>query len=165
MTRRQPAGFSLLELMIVVVIIGILIAMSVPAIKEAAMSRQVKEGMPLADVAKKGVAAYYAATGLMPEDNEKAGVPPADKIIGSMNTAVTIKNGAVTLTFGNNAGKSLEGKLVTLRPAIVPGYPTVPISWLCNNVDVPPKMEARGENVTNIPKQWLPVECRGLDKQ
>jgi type IV pilus assembly protein PilA len=164
MTRRH-AGFSLLELMIVVVIIGILIAMTIPGIREASMRRQVKDGMPLADVAQKGVAAYYAATGTMPENNEKAGVPPADKIIGSVNTAVTVKDGAVTLTYGNNAGKSIEGKLVTLRPAIVPGYPTVPISWICHDVAVPPKMEVRGENATNIPKEWLPVECRGIEKK
>jgi type IV pilus assembly protein PilA len=151
--------------MIVVVIIGILIAMTIPGIKETSMRKQVKDGMALADVATKGVGAYYAGTGLMPENNEKAGIPPADKIIGSNTTAVTVKDGAVTLTYGNNAGKSIEGKLLTLRPAIVPGYPQVPISWICNDVDVPPKMEIRGENATNIPKAWLPVECRGFDKK
>lgn len=164
MTRSQ-AGFSLIELLMVVIIVGILIAMTIPGIKESSMRKQVKEGLPLADVAKKGVGTYYALTSAMPENNEKAGVPPADKIIGNFNTAVTVKDGAVTLTYGNNAGKSLEGKLVTLRPAIVPGYPQVPITWICHDVAIPFNMEVRGENATNIPKEWLPVECRGAEKK
>jgi type IV pilus assembly protein PilA len=164
MRRARSQGFSFIELMLVVMVIGILIAMTIPGLKETAMRKQVKEGLELADVAKKGVGVYYALTGLMPVDNTQAGVPPADKIIGQFNTAVTVKDGAITLTYGNNAGKSIEGKLLTLRPAIVPGYPTVPISWICNEVSVPTNMELRGENATNIPMEWLPVECRQKKK-
>ena len=51
--------------------------------------------------------------------------------------------------------------MLTLRPAIVPGYQAVPISWICNEVAVPGNMEVRGENATNIAMEWLPVECRG----
>jgi type IV pilus assembly protein PilA len=159
--RRGAAGFSMIELLVVVVIIGILITMTVPGLKETAMRKQVKEGLELAEVAKKGVGVYYATTGLLPVDNTQAGVPPADKIVGQFNTAVTVKDGAITLTYGNNAGKSIEGKKVTLRPAIVPGYPSVPISWICNEVPVPTNMELRGENATSIETAWLPVECRG----
>lgn len=146
----------------VVLIIGILIAMTIPGLKETAMRKQVKEGMELAEVAKKGVAVFYGTSGgNLPADNVQAGIPPPDKIVGQFNTAVTVKDGAITLTYGNNAGKSIEGKKVTLRPAIVPGYAQVPISWICNEVAVPGNMEVKGENATNIPMEWLPVECRG----
>ena len=160
--RRGAAGFSLIELLIVVVIIGILITMTIPGLKETAMRKQVKEGMELAEIAKKGVAVFYATSkGNLPADNLQAGLPPPDKIIGQFNTAVTVLDGAITLTFGNNAGKSIEGRKLTLRPAIVPGYETVPPSWICNEVAVPMNMEIRGQNQTNIPMAWLPVECRG----
>lgn len=164
--RRDTAGFSFVELLIVVVVIGVLITLTIPGLKETAMRKQVKEGLELAEVAKKGVAVFYATSGgNLPADNVQAGLPPADKIVGQFNTAVTVKNGAVTLTYGNNAGKSIEGKKVTLRPAIVPGYAVVPPSWICNEVPVPANMEVRGVNETDIPTQWLPVECRGASKK
>jgi len=162
---RAPArGFSLLELLLVVLVIGILIAMTIPGLKESAMRKQIKEGMALADVAKRGVEAVYASTGKMPANNADAGVPPADKIIGAFVTSVTVKEGAVTLVFGNNAGESIKGKKLTLRPAVVPGFPTVPASWICADVAVPPKMELKGANETDIQMSWLPVECRGSKK-
>lgn len=162
---RAPArGFSMIELLLVILIIGILIAMTVPGLKETAMRKQVKEGMPLADVAKRGVETVYAVTGKMPANNADAGVPPPDKIISAMVSSVTVKDGAVTLLFGANAGDSIKGKKLTLRPAIVPGYPTVPASWICADVAVPPKMELKGVDETDIPVAWRPVECRGTKK-
>lgn len=162
----RQRGFSFIELLIVVVIIGILITLTIPGIKETAMRKQVKEGLELADVAKKGVTVFYATTGgNMPADNVQAAVPPPDKIVGNFVSAVTVKDGAVTLTFGNNAGASIAGKKVTVRPAIVPGYPAVPPSWICNEVSVPATMEIKGENATNIPMEWLPVECRSAKKK
>ena len=126
---------------------------------------QVKEGMPLADVAKRGVETVYAVSGKMPANNADAGVPPPDKIISQMVTSVTVKDGAVTLVFGNNAGDSIKGKKLTLRPAIVPGFPAVPASWICADVAVPPKMELKGVDETDIPVAWRPVECRGASKK
>jgi type IV pilus assembly protein PilA len=162
--RSLSRGFSMIELLLVILIIGILIAMTVPGLKETAMRKQVKEGLPLADVAKRGVETVYAVSGKMPANNADAGVPPPDKIISAMVTSVTVKDGAVTLLFGNSAGDSIKGKKLTLRPAIVPGYPTVPASWICADVDVPPKMELKGVDETDIPIAWRPVECRGTKK-
>ena len=69
--------------------------------------------------------------------------------------------GAVTLTFGNNAASALQGKRVTVRPAVVADQPVVPIAWLCHAVPVPKGMEVRGKDETDIPPAFLPVECRG----
>jgi type IV pilus assembly protein PilA len=74
---------------------------------------------------------------------------------------VAVEAGAITLTYGNNASKALDGKKVTLRPAIVVGEPAVPIAWLCHDVPVPGGMEIRGRDATDIPPARLPVECRG----
>jgi len=163
--RPRAGGFSFIELIFVVAILGILLAMTIPGIKETTIRKQVKDGMALADVAEKGVAIAYGLTGAMPANNEAAGLPPPEKMIGSMVTQVAVENGAVTLTFGNNASASITGKHVTLRPAIVVGQPIVPIAWICNDVAVPNGMEIRGENATDIPKGWLPVECRGIEKK
>jgi len=162
--RASARGFSMIELLLVVLVIGILLTMTIPGLKESAMRKQVKEGMPLADVAKRGVEAVYAASGKMPASNADAGVPPADKIIGAFVTSVTVKEGAVTLVYGNNAGESIKGKKLTLRPAVVPGFPAVPASWICAEVAVPPNMEIKGADETDIPMAWRPVECRGSKK-
>jgi type IV pilus assembly protein PilA len=121
----------------------------------------VKEGMALADVAKKGVQAVYSLTGEMPKDNEAAGIPPANKIVSTLVKEVTVKDGAITLVFGNNAHKGLDGKKLTIRPAVVPGEGMVPISWVCANVQVPKQMDAKGRDETDIQMSWLPADCRG----
>jgi type IV pilus assembly protein PilA len=98
----------------------------------------------------------------MPADNAAAGIPPHDKIVGNVVKDVNVDAGAITLTYGNNASKALDGRLLTLRPAIVPGQPLVPIAWICHEVPVPNGMELKGGvNRTDIPSAQLPVECRG----
>ncbi len=157
----HDAGFTWIELLFVVAVIGLLALMAVPGLQENALKRQVKEGMELADVAKNGVQAAWTTTGDMPNNNAAAGIPPRHKIVGNMVKDVVVNDGAITLTFGNNASKALEGGKLTLRPAVVPGEPVVPIAWVCNNVPVPHGMEARGANETTIEARYLPVQCRG----
>ena len=160
MAKRPQAGFTWIELLMVVAVIGILALMAIPSLQEQALKRQVKEGMALADVAKKGVQAFWSQTGEMPKNTEAAGAPPSDKIVSTLVKEVIVKDGAITLVFGNNAHKGLDGKKLTLRPAVVPGEGLVPISWVCANVPVPKQMEARGRDETDIQMSWLPAECR-----
>lgn len=146
---------------IVLAVIAILGAIAIPAMQDTALKKQVKEGLALADVAKKGVQLAYSLTGDMPANNAAAAIPPRDKIVGNMVNDVNVDGGAITLTFGNNASKAIEGKHVTLRPAIVVGEPAVPIAWICHVLPVPAGMELRGRDETDIPPNHLPVECRG----
>jgi type IV pilus assembly protein PilA len=67
----------------------------------------------------------------------------------------------VVLTYGNNASKNLDGKKLTIRPAVVKDTPAVPIAWLCAQVSVPAGMEVMGTDVTDIKASWLPIDCRG----
>jgi len=159
-SRRQP-GFTFIEIMLVASVLLLVALLAFPPLRDMALRKQVKEGMALADLAKAGVQQAYSLTGEMPADNAKAGIPEATKIVGNMVSAVTVADGAVTLTFGNNAGKSLAGHKLTLRPAVVPAEHVVPIAWLCHEVPVPGGMERKGRNETDIPPPWLPVECRG----
>ena len=161
----RQAGFTWIELVLVVAIVAILGAMAIPGMQDTALKKQVKEGLELADVAKKGVQAAWSESGKLPKDNEDAGVPAKDKIVGSMVKEVEVDKGAIHVTFGNNASKALTGLRVTLRPAVVKDEPKVPIAWLCHNVPVPDKMEVKGNDRTDIPPKWLPVECRSAAKK
>ena len=154
-------GFTWIELLLVVAALGILLLMAVPALQEGMMKHQVKDAMQLAAVAETGVQAAYSLTGTMPPDNKTAGIPDPDKIVSQVVKRVNVANGAVTITLGNNAGKSLDGLTLTLRPAVVPDEHIVPIAWLCHDVAVPGGMTVLGDDLTNIPSKWLPVECRG----
>ena len=144
----------------VVAVMAILALMAIPSLQDQALKGQVKEGMALADVAKKGVQAVYSLTGEMPRNNEAAALPPGNKIVSTLVKEVSVKDGAITLVFGNNAHKGLDGKKLTLRPAVVPGEGAVPISWVCANARVPKEMEAKGRDETDIQMSWLPVDCR-----
>jgi type IV pilus assembly protein PilA len=160
---RRMAGFTWIELIMVIAVIGLLAMMAIPGLQEATLKRQVKDGMALASVATKGVQDAWSAKGEMPADNAAAGVPPSAKIIGNLVKDVNVEGGAVTLTFGNNAAKGLHDKHLTLRPAVVPGEAAVPIAWICAGVSVPAGMELRGTDRTDIQASWLPVDCRGRD--
>ncbi len=160
MTNRH-GGFTWIELVLVLLVMGILALMAIPALQEGTLRKQVREGLALADVAKAGVQAAYTAAGEMPADNKAAGLPEPEKIVGTMVSGVRVDNGAVTLTFGNNASKVLAGRRITLRPAVVPDQPIVPIAWLCHGANVPKGMELRGgKDDTNLSPEMLPVECR-----
>lgn len=155
----------MIEMLIVIAMIAVLGLIAVPALKENMLRRQVKEGLLLANVAKDGVQKNYGATGKMPANNADAGLPEPAKIIGNLVSEVNVAQGAVTVTFGNNAGKSLEGRKVTLRPAVVPNTPVVPIAWICHQVAVPKGMQVLGSDETDIEMSWLPAECRSAESK
>ncbi len=158
---RRPAGFTWIEMLFVLGVIGLLSLMAIPALRDRALRKQVQEGLALADVAKPGVQAVWAATGEMPADNKAAGAPSREKIVGSMVKDVNVDQGAITVTFGNNASNALQGKRLTVRPAVVADERAVPIAWLCHAIGVPQGMQVRGNDETDIPPEWLPVNCRG----
>ena len=157
----MPRGFTLIELVIVMSVIAILALMAVPTFLDRNVRLQVQEGMALATLAKSSVSAFYASKNELPANNDEAGIPPGQKIVGNYVSEVGVEAGAVTVTFGNNVNSSVAGKRLTLRPAIVKDAPTVPIAWLCHSAAVPKGMEVMGTNRTDIPAKWLPLECRG----
>jgi type IV pilus assembly protein PilA len=161
MTRRD-AGFSIVELLVVMGVVATLALMALPSYIEKSVRDQVVEALPLADIAKPPLAAGWTAAQAFPADNAGAGLPAADKIVGNYISSVSIQDGAIHLTFGNRASNSIKGKFLTIRPAVVQDAPVVPIAWVCGNSAVPDKMTVKGVNKTNIPPLFLPLKCRAL---
>jgi type IV pilus assembly protein PilA len=102
MLKQVQKGFTLIELMIVVAIIGILAAIAIPAYQDYTIRSQVTEGLNLASALQTGVAEAYANTGIWPLDivaaGGTAGSLPGGKYVGSVNIA----NGTITITYGPN---------------------------------------------------------------
>jgi len=154
-------GFTLIELMIVVAIIGILAGIAVPAYQDYTIRAQVVEAFSLASELKSSVQEYRKEHGRMPATNEAAGVPAPQMLIGNYVKRIEVANGALHIEFGNLANANLAGSIVTLQPLVVTGSPASPMSWRCANRAIPEGMEAVGENRTTVDGKYLPSSCRG----
>ena len=153
-------GFTLIELMIVVSIIGILASIAIPAYQNYTIRSQLTEAFSLASELKGPIQEYRKERGRFPADNAAAGLPAADKLIGNYVTRVDVHDGAISVTFGNFANTAVAGKVLTLQPLVVTGSPASPMSWRCGYRGIPRGMEVIGENRTNVMLQFLPTACR-----
>ena len=155
-----PRGFTLIEMVIVLVIIGVLAVFAMPDLSVAAIRGQIKESGPLLDVAKQGVVQSYGALGKFPANNIEAGIPEPAKMVGKYVTRVDVKDGAVNITWGNSVNGSIKDKVLTLRPAYVDGQPAVPITWVCAAAPVPKGMVLTGVDATDMLAKYVPLECQ-----
>ncbi|ENX2333744.1 pilin [Neisseria gonorrhoeae] len=157
-------GFTLIELMIVIAIVGILAAVALPAYQDYTARAQVSEAILLAEGQKSAVTEYYLNHGIWPKDNTSAGVASASKIIGKYVKQVEVKNGVVTATMNSsNVNKEIKGKKLSLWAMRQDGS----VKWFCgrpvqrnandaNNDDV----TADDKNNNGIETKHLPSTCR-----
>ena len=163
MRTRQP-GFTLMEVVVALAIVGLLAAMAIPGMTNGIVRKQIIDAVPLADLAKNAVALSWSVTQTLPADNTKAGLPAPEKIVNNYISAVTVQNGAVNITFGNSVNTAIAGKILTFRPAVEPDTPVVPVAWVCAGADVPGGMTVVGTDSTTVPLALLPFNCKGSGK-
>jgi len=151
-------GFTLIELMIVVAIIGILAAIAIPAYQDYTIRAQVTEGINLAGVLQTGIAEYFTNVGSFPATLSAAGISSSPS--GKYVTNLAITNGGITVTYGNQANAKITGKALTLTPY---NDNTQDIIWVCGAHN-PPSGASLASSVTagttTIPGNYLPQTCR-----
>ena len=154
----------MLEMAAVLAIVAILAIIAVPGFQDRIIRDQIVSAVPLADIVKTPIALSWATVQALPSDNAAAGLPSAEKIVNNYISAVSVHDGAIDITFGNSANGLIKGKILTLRPAIVADAPIVPVAWVCGNASGPGQMTVKGENRTDIPANYLPLNCRAPDR-
>jgi type IV pilus assembly protein PilA len=140
--NKGQQGFTLIELMIVVAIIGILAAVAIPAYQDYTIRAQVSEGMGLAGGAKTAVAEFYTQRGTMPQLNSNAGLAVADEISGTYVSSVRVSGGLIVVEYGNDANAIIAGETLLVSPITNSGS----IAWNCK----PGSLETK----------YLPSDCR-----
>ena len=169
MSSKVQKGFTLIELMIVVAIIGILAAVAIPAYQDYTIRAQVSEGLNLAAAAKAAVAEDFLNEGIPPVDRFDAGMSknPTDTS-GKYVQSVGVANGVITITYGNEANAQITAggqNTLTLTP-----YESVDLSvvWRCGYAPVPVGTALLGTSggaatayvAPTILPQYAPSACR-----
>ncbi|MCV6675886.1 pilin [Neisseria meningitidis] len=121
-------GFTLIELMIVIAIVGILAAVALPAYQDYTARAQVSEAILLAEGQKSAVTEYYLNHGIWPGDNSSAGVASSSTIKGKYVKSVEVKNGVVTAQMASsNVNNEIKGKKLSLWAKRQAGS----VKWFC----------------------------------
>ncbi|MBH6218115.1 pilin [Neisseria meningitidis] len=155
-------GFTLIELMIVIAIVGILAAVALPAYQDYTARAQVSEAILLAEGQKSAVTEYYLNHGTWPGDNSNAGVASSSTIKGKYVEKVEVKNGVVTAEMkSSGVNKEIQGKKLSLWAKRQDGS----VKWFCGqpvtradtNADT---VAAAADGNDKIDTKHLPSTCR-----
>jgi type IV pilus assembly protein PilA len=160
MLKQVQKGFTLIELMIVIAIIGILAAIAIPAYQDYTIRSQVTEGLTLASDLKAGVAEWFANTGQFADLTDLGLTAAADKA-GKYVDSVDVVDGVITITYGGQANDQLISptpKVLSLIPGINDNGDVV---WQCGNATAPSgaSLMATG-GTTTVDNKYLPASCR-----
>ena len=164
--KSVQKGFTLIELMIVVAIIGILAAIAIPAYQDYTIRSQVTEGLNLAAAVKAGVSESFANTGTWPIDLTGAGGDNANHPKGKYVTDVDIANpGTIVITYGDQANAAVAGKKLYMRPGVSTNMDVI---WVCGYAAAPAGQSSNADSAgtdsaadaTDVLPKYLPRNCR-----
>ncbi len=162
--KKVQQGFTLIELMIVVAIIGILAAIAIPAYQDYTIRSQISEGLTLAAAAKAAVSESYLNTGEAPATRTIAGMSAnAADTQGKYVQSVDVINGQIIITYGNdvNAKVTATGDVLTLTPYVSPDDS---ITWVCGRATPPAAAAVMNLGVaaggTTVLPEYTPSACR-----
>ena len=120
-------GFTLIEIMVVVAIIGIIASMAVPAYQRYTIRAQVAEGLSLAGPLQRGMTAYFNNDGNYPIDNSDAALLPPGNYTGRYVDSISISGPVISIRYGNQASAVINGNTVELTAIGNNGS----LSWQC----------------------------------
>ena len=151
-------GFTLIELMIVVAIIGILAAMAIPAYRDYVARARVSEGLTMASGVKADVVEYYASTGAWPTGITQLGYKYGS-FTGNAVATIAVNDGGVITVFYKNLGSNRYQKGHTAL-VLVPKDEGGSISWKCRQINDKDKQYNANGGTNVIAQKYLPAECR-----
>ena len=165
--KKNDWGFTLIELMIVIAIIGILAAIAVPMYQDYIIRSKIVEGLSLSDSARTAVAESFQSYGYMPATGNSAlpnsfGLPQSTSITGKYVSSVQVAGGTgkVTITYNSQVGGGVaSGNVLVLTPGtIVHGA----VVWACGYkaLTFGGRTVGGAGSGTNVPAKYLPADCR-----
>jgi type IV pilus assembly protein PilA len=181
MLKHVQKGFTLIELMIVVAIIGILAAIAIPAYQDYTVRSQVTEGMNLAGAVKAAVAERYAQTGTWPTTLTQLGIvdaanvetPPTGKYVSKVdlqgnNGTIVITYASKTFGAGFQANEVINNKTLALQPFVSKNQDVI---WRCGravaptgggatNADSLGTASTDSAGATTVLAKYTPAACR-----
>lgn len=165
LSRTSSAGFTFVELLIVVIILSILVAIAIPAYRDYEIRSEAAEAMLFISDAKVAVNEFYSRWSRMPHDNSEAGMRMPNALKGHYLRSLQIDNGVMIASLALDSGSQDNPmqRTLTFRPWVNESEPGTPVIWSCAEQDPKPPAGYRafGDIAPDpLEPKFLPSTCR-----